>query len=75
MADLTTVSTQGYFGSVTDRIVAIATQGHFDELSAESQLLRFTLDIKSYTNPIVIVSEQDIGDIQVSRSKGIKIDS
>jgi len=29
MADTTTISTQGHFGTVTDRIVAIATQGHF----------------------------------------------
>lgn len=29
MADTTTIATQGHFGTVTDRIVAIATQGHF----------------------------------------------
>lgn len=28
-ADTTTISTQGHFGTVMDRIVAIATQGHF----------------------------------------------
>lgn len=34
MADTTTVGTQGFFGTVTDRIVAIGTQGFFDELVA-----------------------------------------
>jgi hypothetical protein len=29
MADTTTISTQGHFGTVSDRIVAIATQGHY----------------------------------------------
>jgi hypothetical protein len=32
MADITTIATQGHFGTVTDRIVAIATQGHFLEI-------------------------------------------
>lgn len=30
MADTTTISTQGHFGTVNDRLVAIMTQGHFD---------------------------------------------
>lgn len=34
MADTTTIGTQGYFGTVTVRIVAIATQGYFDEIFA-----------------------------------------
>lgn len=29
MADTTTIGTQGHFGTVTDRIASIATQGHF----------------------------------------------
>lgn len=33
---ITTVSTQGLYGTVTDRIVAISTQGLYDELSAIS---------------------------------------
>ena len=30
MADTTTIATQGHFGTVNDRLVAIMTQGHFD---------------------------------------------
>ena len=29
MADTTTIGTQGHFGTVNDRLVAIMTQGHF----------------------------------------------
>lgn len=38
MANTATIGTQGYYGTVTDRIVAIATQGYFDALAAFNKL-------------------------------------
>ena len=73
MTDLTTRATQGYFGSATDRIVAIATQGLFDEVM-EGQLLILTIDITGRKSPIRI-TKRNSGDIEQKRSSRIRIDS
>jgi hypothetical protein len=74
MADLTTIATQGHFGSVIDRIVAISTQGHFDSLVAESQLLQLTIDIMRRKN-LITIKKRDIDDIEIEQSGSITIES
>ena len=46
MADTTTIATQGHFGTVHDRLVAIMTQGHFDifYIDPSYEFLRRLLD-------------------------------
>ena len=67
MADLTTIATQGHFGTVTDRIVAIATQGHYAEL-AKGQILSFTIEITKRSSAITITKRN--GDITMTKQSG-----
>jgi hypothetical protein len=53
MVDLTTIATQGHFGTVTDRIVAIAAQGHYDSLTKD-QILSLTIGITKRSVAITI---------------------
>lgn len=53
MADTTTIATQGHFGTVTDRIVAIATQGHFLGLEPDSFPIGF-----DYSDPLHVFTHK-----------------
>jgi hypothetical protein len=66
MADeyLTAIATQGRFGKAFDRIVAIATQGHYISFKAK-EVLSLTLSI----------TKRDGGIDIVRRKGGITIDS
>lgn len=45
MADTTTIGTQGFFGTVTDRIASIGTQGYFLELEDVTPVRIFVNDL------------------------------
>jgi hypothetical protein len=52
-ATLTTIATQGHFGSVFDRILTIATQGHYDAFS-DKAVISLAIDITRRDGGITI---------------------
>ncbi len=56
MATTQTISTQGHFGPVTDRIAAIATQGHFLGILVAGALATVTLLSATVSQPAITAS-------------------
>jgi hypothetical protein len=61
MATTQTISTQGHFGPVTDRIAAIPTQGHFLGILVAGALAGVTLLSATVTQPTIEIAPQTFG--------------
>lgn len=66
MADTTTIATWGHFGTVTDRIVAIATQGHF-LLLEEAPVAPFIIELSASRPSIKFTAKRPAVDIAAEK--------
>lgn len=69
MSDTTTVGTEGWFGTVTDRIASVATMGWFLEVAESAGLLalsRKSLVVTGQNDGAVSIATQNDGAVSIA---------